>query len=528
MFGLFKKKEMDTEMHVFERWHTNFGMLKKRRFQDETGKGYAAYRKHNAYWIELSRKNVFAWIINNYFKYSDFVITSRVMFDENNGHSAVGFVFRYINNENFYTFLAAKNGSYRFDVLFNGNPVHLIEWTASPFIKEDSNELMIVARGPHFSFYVDNEWIAELEDDTLSMGKFGFAVQNYGQKAKALFKINNVSIDARSLEVEKAYYRWNNYVPVDVEQRITYAKTLFAMENFQAAAVQLKKAFKHRNPSADEYFLFAESLLSLELYQDALEQIEKCLTLNPQHNQARLEKANLLYILNRFLEARKFIKNIIDDYSDNALLFNILGNCENSLGNFHNAFTHYKKALELDPDMPLFYMNAARSAEKIKREKEALELYIKAARLFFTDENYQDLSILVPRIVALDAGNKEVMSIHAKMLYHEGKISEARALFASLIESGYQDSTVYFLFSLVLIDEGSREQAYEYLKKATELEPDFALYWFRTAETEYLLGQDPGETLKKAYELDADDVWINNLYGLYYSEKNKVIRPRSI
>jgi len=524
MFGLFKKKDIDTEMHIFERWRTNFGMLKQKRFQDEEGQGYAAYRKNKAYWIELSRKNVFAWVIDNYFKYSDFVITSEIMFDEHNGHSAVGFVFRYIDNENFYTFLIAKNGTFRFDVLFNGNPTHLIEWTSSPFIQRDRNELMIVARGSHFSFYVDNEWIAELQDDTLNMGKFGFAAQNYNQNAKALFKINNLDIDARSLEVEKAYYRWNNYVPVDAEQRITYAKTLYAMENYQASAVQLKKVFNHRSPTADEYFLFAECLLNLELYPDALEQIEQCLTINPQHNQARLEKANLLYMLNRFIEARDYIKIIISDYSANAVLFNILGNCENSLGNFHNAYANYKKAYELDPDIPLFYMNAARSAEKVKRKKEALELYIKAARLFFTDENYQDLSIIVPRIVALDAGNKEVISIQAKMLYHEGKIAEARSLFVSLIEGGYQDSTIYFLLSLILIDEEDRERAYSYLKKATELEPEFPLYWFRLAETEYLLDEDPRQALKKAYELDQSDVWINNLYGLYYSEKNKLIQ----
>jgi tetratricopeptide (TPR) repeat protein len=522
MLGIFKKKNVDLDMHSFERWETKFGLLQQKRFQNESGEGYKAYINKKAYWIELQKKNVFAWVIDNYFKYSDFVINSEIFFDENNGHSAIGFILRYINNENFYSFLIAKNGTFRFDVLFNGNPFHLIEWTKSPFINPLHNEIMVVARGAHFSFYVDNDWVAELEDDTLNMGRVGLAAQNYNQKAKALFKINTFSIDARSLEVEKAYYRWANYIPVDPCQRIVYAKTLFAIENYQGAAVQLKKAFKHKKPTADEYFLFAECLLNLELYGDALGEVDKCLQLNPNHSQARLEKANLLYLLNRFIEGRDFIKEIIEHYPDNAVLLNVLGNCEYSLGNFDLALTQYKKAVSLNPEISLFHMNAARSAEKIRDADQALRMYLEAARLAFKQENYQDLSIIVPRITALDPKNKEVMSIQAKMLYHEDKKAEAKIIFQKLINENYVDSTIFFLYSLLLIEDGKRDEAYSYLKKVVELETEYPLYWFKLAENEYILGKDPGQALKKAYALDNKDIWINNLYGLYYSDKNKL------
>jgi len=524
MFGLFKKKEIDLDRHMFEHWETRFGLLQKKRFEDESGPGYAAYRKNKAYWIELQRRNMFAWVVNNYFKYDDFVLTADMSFAPQNGHCSMGFIFRYINNENFYSFFITKNGTFRFDVLFNGNPFHLIEWTESPFILPENNRIMIVARGSHFSFYADNEWMAEYEDDTLNMGKFGLAAQNYNETAEALFKISSVGIDSRSLEVEKAFYRWNNYVPARPEQRITYAETLFSGGHFQAAAVQLKKAFKFKKPTADEHFLFAECLLNLELHEDALAELEKCLNLNPAHNRARLEKANLLYLRNDIIAARDYINSIKHDYPENAVLFNLLGNCEYSLGNFDTAYDSYQQSLELDKETPLFYVNAARSAEKTGAETKALELYLTAARLLFAEENYMDLSMIVPGIVGLDPKNKEVISIQAKMLYHEGKIDEAKDLFLQLTGNGYKDSAVFFLLGLILIDEDKREEAYDYLKRATEIEPGYALYWFRLAETGFLLGKDPLPALKKAYELDPEDVWINNLYGQILSEKKQFSR----
>ncbi len=524
MFGLFRKKEIDPDRHMFERWETRFGLLQKRRFRDENGDGYTAYRKNKTYRLELYRKNMFAWVVNNYFKYSDFVLAADTEFHPENGHSSIGVIFRYINNENFYSFFVARNGTFRFDVLFNGNPIHLIEWTESPFIKPESNEIMIVARGANFSFYADNEWLAEYEDDTLNMGRIGLAAQNYNQKAGAVFIIHGLAIDSRSLEVEKAYYRWNNFIPAHPEQRIAYAKTLFSGGNFQAAAVQFKKAFKHKAPAADESFFLAECLLNLELYRDALTELENCLKFDPAHTQARLEKANLLYLLNNFIEARDYIGTIIDEFPQNAVLNNVLGNCEYSLGNYGAAYKSYNRAIELDKEVPQFYVNAARCAEKTAEKDDALELYLKAARLFFATENYLDLTLILPRITALDAVNEEVKSIQAKVLYHEGKTDEARRIFYELVQNGYRDSTAFFLLGLILIAEDNREEARTYLKQATELEPGFALYWFRLAETEYLLGLDPLPVLKKAYDLDQEDVWINNLYGQVYRAKNQFVR----
>jgi len=522
MFGIFKHKQVNPDQKMYEFWKTNFGWLKQKRFSQEETEDYASYIKGKAFYLEIKKKNCFAWVISKWFKYSDFVIESQISFAPENAYSAFGFILRYINDENFYYFLLSNKGNFRFDVIFNGNPIHLVEWTECPIIQPHTNQVRIITHGSHFSFYIDDEWVAEIGDETIAMGRIGLCAQNFNQEARALFKVSNFSLESRSISVEKAYYRWARYIPAQPELRVNLAHTLFTMDNFQGAAVQLKKALKGKKGTADELFLYAESLLNLRLYDNALEQIENVLTIPPLKKEARLEKANLLYLLNRFLDARDYINTIISDFKENAVLLNLLGNTEYTLGNWEKALKAYLKAVKKESEMPIYLINAARCEDRLKHNSKALVLYLKAAHLLFRNEAYNDLSLILPRILELDPQNNQVIGFHAKMLFHEDKKAEAKPLLEKLASSGIQDSTVYFLLALILIEEGERKNALTLLSKAVELEPKYALYWFRLAENKYLMGMNPKQELRKSHKLAPNDPWINNLYGLYYKDKHRI------
>ena len=109
----------------------------------------------------------------------------------------------------------------------------------------------------------------------------------------------------------------------------------------------------------------------------------------------------------------------------------------------------------------------------------------------------------------------ELRAIEGKMLFHEGSTAKAERHFIHLIKAGYRDSAVFFLYGLILIEKGQRELAEGVLQKAAEMESDFFLYQFRLAENRFLLGQNPEEALNKAYHLNPDDPWVNNLFGQY-------------
>ncbi len=219
-----KKKSVDPDSLLQETWRSGFRRFQKKRFPTEVAPDYRARVRKRRLELEIHKPSCFAWVISPY-QYADFVIEANLHIGGENGHSSAGFVFRYNNEDNFYYFLLSNRGYFRFDVVFNRNPVHLIEWTPVPSIEEGSAELRIIARDSTFSFYLSDEWLAEITDDTLTAGFIGFAAQNYEDKNEGSFFLENIKIESRPVEVEQEYLRWTRYIPVPPESRIALART---------------------------------------------------------------------------------------------------------------------------------------------------------------------------------------------------------------------------------------------------------------------------------------------------------------
>jgi tetratricopeptide (TPR) repeat protein len=521
MSFLRKKKKPDPNGLTHERYKTAFRWYQEKRLPGEETPAYVSGVKNSGFRLGLKKKNLLAWVNNPLYKYRDFMLEGSFSFAERNGYSAVGFLLRYGNEDNFYTFLMSSKGHFRFDLVFNGHPVHLIAWTPCPLIRKTRTELRVVAHGGHFSFYIDDEWVAEAEDETLGEGGFGLVGQNFAQKAEAEFFLHDLLVESRPPEVEKAYYRWARYVPVAPERRLALAKTYYAMARYTEAAIQLRRLLKQREGRAGEYLLLARTCLKLNLHAEALEYLEQSLAKKPRQNAAVREKADVLYLLNRFLEARDYIHAIRADHDGDPWLLNLLGNTEYALGNWESARAAYSGAVELAPELPLFRVNRGRVCERMNLGEEAFRDYMEAGRLLFQQQEYQELSLVLPRALNLNAGAGEPRALEAKMLFHEGKRHEAELILGELIEAGYQDSTVYYLYALILMEKGRRREADRYLQEAADLEPDYHLYWFRRAENRWLMGEEAGDLLVRALELKPDDPWTNNLYGQYLAQAGR-------
>lgn len=516
-----KKKEIDPDIIIQETWTASFNKPKKARFKPESSTEYSAFFNNKQFTLKLNKKDIFAWVINNIYRYNDFILNSEIEFGSGNGHSSAGYVLRYINDDNFYFFLISDNNHFRFDVVFNGNPMPLINWTECENISDSVNSIQIIARMDHFSFYVDGEWIGEVHDNTIREGKIGFAGQNYNESDNAEFHLLSYTIQSKPIEVEKEYIRWNNIIPVNPDKRAILAKSYFENSNFSASAVQFKKLAKARKLTGDENFLFAEDLINLKLYTEALMHLDKALEQLPGKKEILQEKGNVLYLLNRMQETKEHMDSVKTEFEDNAAFFNQLGNVEHALGNMENAINAYNKAIELQNDMPIFKINKAKTLEIKGNEEEALNLYLDAAKQLFSQVAYEDLTTILQRIKRLDKENKEAEALKAKILYHDGNKNEAKKILKTLVKENIEDSSVHFLYGLILSEEGERKKSLKHFKTACKMEPEFSTYWLKYAENKFLLGEDPENELKEAYSYDASDPWINNLYGLYLSSKNK-------
>ena len=87
--------------------------------------------------------------------------------------STYGLYFRR-DGEDMYVFQANDQREYSVAVYAKGSWVMLIDRTVSPLIQANSsNRLTVVAQGSHFSFYINNQFVDDVNDTRLSKGTVG-------------------------------------------------------------------------------------------------------------------------------------------------------------------------------------------------------------------------------------------------------------------------------------------------------------------------------------------------------------------
>ena len=506
-----------------ERLVTAFRWLEPKPLPESGGEHYSAGYERGAYRLTLRRESFFAWeTLRDGRQIGDFVLEADIELDPSNGHSAAGVLFRHVNDENFYSFLLSSRGNFRVDLLFNTHPMHLVEWTRLPEAEGAapgggvSRSVRVVGHGSRFSFQVDDEWVAEVEDEVLPSGGIGFAAQNFIGTETGVFRLRRLAVEARPMAVEKEYLRWSYYLPVSPGG---------------AAAPGGDPVYQRRVPvgggpapqgSEGPRGNGAGALPALPVLRPSLHE-RRCACLHRARARAGSVPRGRPAVRRRTsstwqtgsLEARDWLRAGLAEggIAPGSGIWNLLGNAEYGLGNMEKALEAYRRAIEMQPDLPLFLRNAAHASERLQRREEAVELYLRAARLLFAEESFDELSLVVPRARALAPENPEIRAMEAKMLYREGKTEEAFELLRDLEESGTQDSAVHYLLGIILAGKGRREESLPRLERAVALEPDFPLYQFRLAETLHLLGRDPTAALEKALSLAPSDPWSNNLAG---------------
>src|SRR6056297_2994133 len=132
------RKDREPEDVIEEKWVSGFSSLKKRRFHEELSENFEAFRRKGYFQLSLKKKNLFAWALHEPYRYRNAVVEMKISFGKDNGYGAAGLMFRYNTAENYYYALVSNRGMFRFDVVFNGNPVPLIPWL-DVHLPEDSD-----------------------------------------------------------------------------------------------------------------------------------------------------------------------------------------------------------------------------------------------------------------------------------------------------------------------------------------------------------------------------------------------------
>jgi len=104
--------------------------------------------------------------------------------------SDYGLVFRH-TGFSYYYFQVSDSGQYALYRYDDGWTL-LVDWTASAAIRPDEvNQLAVLAEGPRFTLFVNDQMLTEVEDDRLPSGSVGVAIQIYDGDENAVFEFDN-------------------------------------------------------------------------------------------------------------------------------------------------------------------------------------------------------------------------------------------------------------------------------------------------------------------------------------------------
>jgi len=94
-----------------------------------------------------------------------------------------GVIARYRDRGNFYVFAISSDGMYAVQMLRDDEWVDLVTWTASDVVRqgEATNLLRVECRGTRMRFFVNDEMLAEVEDDTFSSGDVGLLAGTFAE-----------------------------------------------------------------------------------------------------------------------------------------------------------------------------------------------------------------------------------------------------------------------------------------------------------------------------------------------------------
>jgi len=106
----------------------------------------------------------------------------------------MGLVFRSFG-ENLYIFRVGKDQRFNVSLLRSDNWTTLIPWTRSDAIKQDeANRLTVIGEGSHYLFFINNQYVGELEDQQLTQGAVGITISLFHAEDHATFEFDNFEV----------------------------------------------------------------------------------------------------------------------------------------------------------------------------------------------------------------------------------------------------------------------------------------------------------------------------------------------
>jgi hypothetical protein len=129
--------------------------------------------------------------------YSDFLVDVNIEQTDPSSGGTQGVAFRINEDNEYYMFMIdSHGGEYWLDMRNKADWKVLIDPTKSSHIRSTGpNKVTVLAQGPHFVFFINGQFVAEITDRTLPNGWVYLAV-NQGANTSNTYEFDNFELRA--------------------------------------------------------------------------------------------------------------------------------------------------------------------------------------------------------------------------------------------------------------------------------------------------------------------------------------------
>ncbi len=132
--------------------------------------------------IEVPEINNYVWtIIADTFDAFDYQVDGRKLGGPDD--NSYGVVYRFVDENNFYTFEVSSDGFYVINKFQDGEWTPLTDWKSSPLVNTGfgTNVVEVEGIGSLYKFYINGVLVETLSDDTFSGGSIGVIASSYAE-----------------------------------------------------------------------------------------------------------------------------------------------------------------------------------------------------------------------------------------------------------------------------------------------------------------------------------------------------------
>lgn len=275
------------------------------------------------------------------------------------------------------------------------------------------------------------------------------------------------------------------------------AHAFLAKENHTEAINEFAAVIKIDPNHAEAYYHLGLVALKLELYEDAIQPLEKALELDPAINPELSKNLSFAYTqAGLYDKALTQCNKALSVEPDDPEIYELMGGIFVQKKDWNKAMDYFQKTINLNPNSSQTRFSLAWTYENLNKHQEAVEHYKKA--------------------IMLDPESVDAYTHLAWLYVKLNKPDEAEILFEKALELKSNDAVLLSKVGWFYTTIGKYEAALDYYRKALSLDPDNPFIHNHIG----ILYLKKGETVKAKSKLELalqlDDSMSQSATSYYY------------